>query len=647
MIIKRLAMHNFGVYASTNTMTFDGKKPVVLIGGMNGHGKTTFLEAVLLALYGSNSFAYTEDHKYSTYGQYLKSFVNVADGTKKTFIEIDFELDKKGEEKYTVRREWNAEGQKVRESISVKKNDEYNPFLTENWSMFIENILPNELSKFFFFDGEKIAELAVADTNEQLKESIKAMLGISVLDVLQCDLGHIMGKVGKRIKENQNFKELNELKDKKEYTAQKLEEIDAKIKKHEGKILELKEKLEKKNSEYKVHGGDIIDQRAELMNKRSEIMANIMTAQGQLLEMTGGELPLQLVRSLINNIVIAGKRELDHKMNKLAVKKIRSYYDIFAKKLKSDKSIKQFLMYVEKCGAEDKTPKLYNLSDITLAQLNSLNKEALDLTVSKTISICKQRKKYERKIEEIDSYLSVEIDENSLNTTYREIKQLEKEIVNEEVEIKDLQDKRASVNGTIILLESEYSKMAERVLSALENADADERIAKYAHMAVEILKEYRIRLQKRKTEQLAITMSECYKLLANKKSLIDRVTMDNKTLDLHYLNSEGHEVEKKSLSAGEKQLMVISLLWALAINSKKKLPVIIDTPLSRLDSAHRVALVKKYFPKASDQTIILSTDSEIDEKYYRLMKKSIGDVYTLKYNDKEKRTSIIEGYFGW
>lgn len=55
MIIKRLTMHNFGVYASTNTLEFNGKKPVVLIGGMNGRGKTTILEAVLLSLYGSNS----------------------------------------------------------------------------------------------------------------------------------------------------------------------------------------------------------------------------------------------------------------------------------------------------------------------------------------------------------------------------------------------------------------------------------------------------------------------------------------------------------------------------------------------------------------------------------------------------------------
>ena len=86
-------------------------------------------------------------------------------------------------------------------------------------------------------------------------------------------------------------------------------------------------------------------------------------------------------------------------------------------------------------------------------------------------------------------------------------------------------------------------------------------------------------------------MTECYKKLANKKNLVDCIKMDPETLDLQYLNADGEEIAKKRLSAGEKQLMVISLLWALAICSKKKLPVIIDTPLSRLDSSHRQALI--------------------------------------------------------
>ena len=112
-----------------------------------------------------------------------------------------------------------------------------------------------------------------------------------------------------------------------------------------------------------------------------------------------------------------------------------------------------------------------------------------------------------------------------------------------------------------------------------------------------------------------------------------------------YIDKNGENVPKEKLSAGEKQLMVISILWALAKCSKKKLPVIIDTPLSRLDSAHRTSLITTYFPNASDQTIILSTDTEIDDRYYKLMKEDVGDEFYLNYNESTKSTSIERGYF--
>ena len=195
-----------------------------------------------------------------------------------------------------------------------------------------------------------------------------------------------------------------------------------------------------------------------------------------------------------------------------------------------------------------------------------------------------------------------------------------------------------------MIAENEFNKGAEQVLSSFEAEDDDKRIVKYAHMAIKIIKNYRIRLQENKADVLARTMTDCYRKLAYKKHLIKEIQMDPVTLDLHYLNGKGEEIEKKKLSAGEKQLMVISLLWALAICSKKKLPVIIDTPLSRLDSIHREALITTYFPNASDQTIILSTDSEIDRKYYELLKPHIGDEFTLVYDDDLMKTSIKKGY---
>lgn len=148
MIITRLTLNNFGVYAGVNTFEFSGAKPVVLIGGMNGRGKTTFLEAILLALYGSNSFAYNES-KYRTYGQYLKAYVNRADGSLESSVELEFKLASGKEESYLIKREWSGASTRVREKITVNKDGEFSSFLTANWSMFIENILPSGLSNFF------------------------------------------------------------------------------------------------------------------------------------------------------------------------------------------------------------------------------------------------------------------------------------------------------------------------------------------------------------------------------------------------------------------------------------------------------------------------------------------------------------------
>ncbi len=331
MIIKRLTMHNFGVYASTNTLEFNGKKPVVLIGGMNGRGKTTILEAVLLSLYGSNSFAYTES-KYTTYGQYLKSYVNKTDGSLDTFVEIEFAMDKSNDEIYTVRRDWDGKGQRVKERITVLKNGEGNKFLTENWPMFVENILPSALSNFFFFDGEKIAELAVEETSEQMKESIKAMLGITVLDVLQGDIGKIINKISKNIAENQDLKKLEELRSVKETAEKVLEEADVEI---EGAKLQLEEsqlELEQLNTEYSVKGGGILEQKNALMKQRSESIAAVNSSQEQLLEIAGGELPLLLVSDLLKDIGTQGKAEQEKKLNKVALEKVNVLYERFAGK---------------------------------------------------------------------------------------------------------------------------------------------------------------------------------------------------------------------------------------------------------------------------------------------------------------------------
>ena len=113
-----------------------------------------------------------------------------------------------------------------------------------------------------------------------------------------------------------------------------------------------------------------------------------------------------------------------------------------------------------------------------------------------------------------------------------------------------------------------------------------------------------------------------------------------------YYNRYQKAIDKSILSAGEKQLLVIAMLWALGICSKAEFPIIIDTPLARLDSKHRESLIRNYFPEASRQVIILSTDEEITREDYSILSPFVGKEYTLVYNEETMSSQIQNGYFG-
>ena len=638
MKISRLKLHNFGVYASDNEFVFRSDKPVVLIGGMNGRGKTTFLEAVLLALYGKNSFAYLES-TYKSYGRYLNAHVNRADQSMQTYVELEFDLD---ESNYIVRRAWRGDQKRTDENITVFKDGEKNNFLTQNWAMFIENVLPSGLSNFFFFDGEKIASIAEDDTSEQMKESIKSMLGISKLDHLENDLNRIIKQLGKETTSDKDMKQLESLKEKRNEARKSLEELDHDISDTRDRIEKTTKKLEELENQYIAVGGDIIKNRQELYTKRLSLKTQEQQNAYKLVEAAASDLPLLMVSDLLKNAAKEAEKENNQRHLRQTINKVGQMY---RKKKKKSDDIEKFLDYLESSVDTSNCKPIYNLSDASLIHLKNLLEMQIITDKAETQAALKQKSMIIKKLNEIDSYLSVEINEKEINEIYAKIKDTEQTKRALELQLEKVLASRSSKNGEALHSNTEFSKFVESILDKLEMNDDADRIMKYANQAIKIIQVYKVRLQELKLGRLAQTMTNCYKRLANKKNMIQEISMNTTTLDLIYYNAEGEMVDKSSLSAGEKQLMVVSLLWSLAICSKKKLPVIIDTPLARLDSDHRSSLVTSYFPNASEQTIILSTDSEIDKHYYDMMADYIGDEYTLLYDDINKNTSVKKGYF--
>ena len=234
------------------------------------------------------------------------------------------------------------------------------------------------------------------------------------------------------------------------------------------------------------------------------------------------------------------------------------------------------------------------------------------------------------------------------NTTalLNQIKELQAKKTQMETEITRCDDQIHSANYEKEQLEREKNKVFMKITSEADVSDDNARMVEYSTMTIEVMKEFVTRLQAQKVTELEKNITSCFEFLSQKQGIITSISIDPKSLDITLRDYKGGILLKEQLSAGEKQMFAISILWGLALSSGYKLPVIIDTPMARLDSVHRSNFINKYLPNASSQVIVLSTDEEINGEYLEAVQDHVSTTYTLEYNEAEKCSSIRPGYFG-
>jgi DNA sulfur modification protein DndD len=160
-----------------------------------------------------------------------------------------------------------------------------------------------------------------------------------------------------------------------------------------------------------------------------------------------------------------------------------------------------------------------------------------------------------------------------------------------------------------------------------------------------VLDEYVQRLKVKKLELLEQYLLDAIKILMHKKEFIQRVSVDKDSFEVTLYRQNDDPFPKDLLSKGEKQMFATAILWALAKTSGKPLPFLIDTPLARLDEGHRVNLIEKFFPLASHQVAIFSTDTEITFEHYKKLKPYLNRSYAMEFLPEKGQTQKNSGYF--
>lgn len=199
MHFSNIELYNYGIYKGKHCIALQdhiGQKNITLIGGMNGRGKTTILDSIFLCLYGRKSVEYITGKK-EAYNLFLKDRINKSASIPNAYINLVIELDDDKNTTISIKRSWGQNEMKIESTLSVLKNGLVDNYLSQNWEYYVEELIPFGIAKFFFFDNEKISQIADDDAFDKIKDSIKSVMGVVTIESL---IAHIQ----KIIKEKSN-----------------------------------------------------------------------------------------------------------------------------------------------------------------------------------------------------------------------------------------------------------------------------------------------------------------------------------------------------------------------------------------------------------------------------------------------------------
>jgi DNA sulfur modification protein DndD len=665
VIFNRLQIQNFGLFCGTHDFDLKPRekagrlRPIVLFGGKNGAGKTTILEAVRLCVFGKSAVGDRIGER--EYLEHLVSRIHRPRGgdvamLTQAHIELEFTHTHFGDERtYTARRAWGKKGNGFEEELTLghdgetdRDESEIEDSLAQD---FLKELIPFGVSELFFFDGEKIQELASDDDRgSALGESVKAMLNLDVVERLQADL---------RIHLNRRKREAQagDIKVGLEAQEENLREIDRQresllqaLANLETRHVQKSNEVEHEEESFRQEGGAYATEFSALKEKASGLEVELEGVESRMRELSAGLLPFALVPELCKSLGEQLEAEATARQLSAGSEVLReSAFGLRDKLgeefgLGTDDTGRLVDLLVESILArapKDVEPRHVDLSDRDAGQIMDwLARElAIDTEGFRELSVSAERAT--RQLQKVRRQINKAPDEDIAAGRVQKIKELthmQGELSRERAllqnELKSLDQKK-----------SEVQRSYQKTLSLLTDSEDAAGRTDLTEKVQRVLDRFLRELSKDKVEQLEEAVAISFASLHRKGDMIRSMKVDPTTFRVTLLGRGNRPIAKAELSAGEKQIYAIAVLWALAGISGRPLPVVIDTPLGRLDSDHRKHLVESYFPHASHQVIILSTDTEVDGRYFKELSKHVSHAYHLEYHPTTMETIASEGYF--
>lgn len=657
MILDAIGFRNFGIYGGRQEVALaptDDRKPIILFGGLNGGGKTTFLDGIQLALYGPK--ARCSGRGKLAYRDYLREMIHRGtDPNDGAAIELRFRRVVDGEmHYYRITRSWRQTAKGIEENVDVSRDAETDPLLSEHWDEYIEGYIPSGIAHLFFFDAEQIKELAEGEhAAEILGTAIHTLLGLDLVDRLDTDL---IALARRKRADAQSSEEAEKARQAQE-ELDRLQSLLDQAKQEQGALGNEAGRASKElamcEDKFRQEGGELYLLRTDFETERARLQHELESEEASLRELAAGAAPLLLVPALVDAAEKQARRESKARKSALLIAALEERDAEMLVILKRHKIAAQQLNLIERLLETDRAERVNPAAEPMI--LDGGDHLATELRHLRTTVLPEIKATIEQKLEVVSSLqerltrcdvqLARVPTEDAIAAIQRELSRLRQRHQEKQAELAVHEDKVRVLARQLEDARRTFERDLGKEVDSQVDREHNMRVLKHSARVRETLAKFRVAVIRKHAERLERLVLESFTHLLRKSALVTGLKIDPATFRLELTGGDGKPLPFDRLSAGERQLLATSLLWGLAKASGRPLPTIIDTPLGRLDSSHRRHLLDRYFPVASHQVILLSTDEEVDETSLARLKPHIGRSYTLAFDEEKRSTNINKGYF--
>lgn len=693
MKINNIILHNFGSYEGTTafeTRPCDGRN-IVLIGGKNGAGKTTLFTAMRLCLYGYKSMGYKNPNSF-----YNRAVVKLINNTAKitkpttTFVTMCIELNNgQGMDSFLLTRKWEL-NESLIESFSVLKNGaDLSADEIADFEKYVVSLIPPELFNLYFFDGEKIADFFMDEgSNTRIKDAFLTLCGYDTFDIMRKNFKRIRAGIPTSAPA---LDEYIVAKDALASAKSLYHDLTDRLKACVDAIADCEATLDAEEKEYHQKGGITEEEWNQKLYTLKEEEKKRETYNALLKKWANDVIPFIMLRKQI----LALKAQIENENQALK-------YTYFCEVLNSpavQALVKDKLAEIDSAAFADfgteKEPILnlsFEQNSLILAQINTILsfeqdkvekckkaiKRSLNLTAkirkeiesSSITSVQEYMKRRAQLFEEKSALLVQRVElEQQLVAQKEALTLAEQQLGKVQTRLEE-ELKKASINDisarAIVMLDKLQEILYRRQIDKVENCFRKEirTLMRKTHFIDDIyiddnfnthiyrtekvsIEKIRKALKTNTEEQLlafwgAKAMQTLYKK-ANSNAYNDMCkyfeSVDIKSLSLQI------EIDKASLSNGEKQIFIMALYYSLVSLCNHELPFVIDTPFARIDTEHRHNISKHFFSELKGQVFILSTNEEINSSHVQILKDKIAATYMLENSDNKRTVVVKNSYF--